>query len=375
MVATIGVIVLQLIPLPPAIWTTLPGREAIANGYQLLGIPAPWLPITLSPHSTLSSAFHLLPPFAIILVMLRIGYDGRWIAWVVAVVASGSVFLGILQLAGNETRQWRAYQLTSDAMTGLFANSNHLATLLVVTIPFTASMLFSRRSRSGRRLISLAAISVLAIVATGLVLNPSLAGLLLLVPVSAATFLVLTGKAERRSKWRRPTIALAMLGACATLVAIGSSDTTATNAKSSALPRYDAFTNTLAATLDFMPVGSGFGTFVKIYERYQPDWQVSVEYMNHAHNDYLEAALEGGLPSVVLMLCFLIWWIREAFALKRRESVPQVALAGLIASGAILLHSLVDYPLRTAALATLFAACCVLLSREGIPEGQASGRS
>ena len=34
-------------------------------------------------------------------------------------------------------------------------------------------------------------------------------------------------------------------------------------------------------------------------------------YVNHAHNDYLELALEGGIPAIVLMLLFLAWWARR----------------------------------------------------------------
>jgi hypothetical protein len=39
----------------------------------------------------------------------------------------------------------------------------------------------------------------------------------------------------------------------------------------------------------------------------------------------------------------------------------QYAFAGAIASAALLAHSLVDYPLRTAAMSTVFAMCVVLI--------------
>ena len=39
------------------------------------------------------------------------------------------------------------------------------------------------------------------------------------------------------------------------------------------------------------------------------------------------------------------------------------ARAAVIASAAIVAHSLVDYPLRTAALSTLFAVCVALMAQ------------
>src|ERR1700722_13724407 len=38
---------LQLIPLPPLIWTKLPGREAIVNVLSLVGDHLPWRPISV----------------------------------------------------------------------------------------------------------------------------------------------------------------------------------------------------------------------------------------------------------------------------------------------------------------------------------------
>src|SRR5690349_15991711 len=45
-------IALQLVPLPPGIWSALPGRERIAEGYRLLGMNLPYLPVSLVPKRT-----------------------------------------------------------------------------------------------------------------------------------------------------------------------------------------------------------------------------------------------------------------------------------------------------------------------------------
>ena len=56
--AVLALIAIQLVPLPPAVWGLLPGREFIAEGFRLLGQPLPWLPISLTPYETLVTAFY-----------------------------------------------------------------------------------------------------------------------------------------------------------------------------------------------------------------------------------------------------------------------------------------------------------------------------
>ena len=59
-------VLLQLIPLPPALWSHLPGREFVAQGFALIGQPLPWLPLSLSPADTIATAMALLPPLAML---------------------------------------------------------------------------------------------------------------------------------------------------------------------------------------------------------------------------------------------------------------------------------------------------------------------
>ena len=51
--------------------------------------------------------------------------------------------------------------------------------------------------------------------------------------------------------------------------------------------------------------GTGFGTFVPIYQSAESLESVVPQYINHAHNDYLELLLEGGAPAACLLFCFL----------------------------------------------------------------------
>jgi O-antigen ligase len=104
------------------------------------------------------------------------------------------------------------------------------------------------------------------------------------------------------------------------------------------------------------------GTFVDIYRVYEDPVDVDPIYMNHAHSDYVELALETGLPGVALILAFLLWWGSRTSSAWRRDKPDHFVMAASIASAAILAHSIVDYPLRTAAIGVVFACCCALLA-------------
>ena len=83
--------------------------------------------------------------------------------------------------------------------------------------------------------------------------------------------------------------------------------------------------------------------------------------MNHAHNDYLELILELGLPGAVLIAAFLAWWAVAAWRAWRYPDAGPFARAASIATAALLAHSLVEFPLRTAALSACFAMGLALL--------------
>jgi O-antigen ligase len=120
------------------------------------------------------------------------------------------------------------------------------------------------------------------------------------------------------------------------------------------------------AARTFLPFGTGFGTFDPVYRQFEPDSLLSTIYLNQAHDEPIQLAIEGGIPALLLLLLFLGWWIRSAArAVRPRESAARRALGiAMTASTLILmLSSLVDYPLRTPLLSGLFAIACVELVR------------
>jgi O-antigen ligase len=362
-------VAIQMVPLPPAIWTHLGGRGMIADGYHILGIAPSWLPLSVTPYRSFDSLLGLIPPLALFaaIVSLR-AYRATWLIAALLIGTIASVVLGTLQVTGSGNiadSPWYLYAESSYGLaTGFFANANHMANLLVCTLPFLAALLVSARGLAAQRksalIVSLAAATLLIVV--GIALNHSLAVYGLTPPVLAASALILL---PQRSSWRRwwaigtgLLVVLAVVGLATTSVRTGQ---LRNDARSSAQSREEMLVTSAKAMRDFLPWGSGLGSFRSVYQLYEDPAQVTDTYVPHAHNDYVELALEMGLLGVVLIIAFLAWWARAVWRAWRHPDRGPFARAATIASGAILLHSVVDFPLRTATLSALFAMCLAML--------------
>ena len=110
-----------------------------------------------------------------------------------------------------------------------------------------------------------------------------------------------------------------------------------------------------------MPWGAGLGSFRSVYQLYESRDQISTTYVIHAHNDYVELALELGVAGILLIVAFLVWYGRAVWRAWRHTDGGIYARAASIVTAAILVHSLVDFPLRTAAISAAFAMCLALL--------------
>jgi O-antigen ligase len=106
--------------------------------------------------------------------------------------------------------------------------------------------------------------------------------------------------------------------------------------------------------------GVGGGSFYTVY----PAWRGGDQgYMDHAHNDYLEFAVEYGLVGLGLLGWFLVLCIRKSVGgLVDRDRAGQfgVSFASLMAVVAMLIHASVDFSLQIPANAAWFVVLCML---------------
>src|SRR5690348_4850659 len=196
-IAVIALVALQTAPLPPSLWAQLGPRAQVAAGLRTLTGAVPSEPLSLTPAATLDSLLAIIPPLAILCAMLRLrAYRPQWIAVALVGGAIAGIALGAMQVASStaELSPWYLYGETNvGSAVGFFANVNHMASLLVVTIPFLAAIVAAGRTKNMQRYSATVAIAagLSIVIIVGLALNRSLAGYGLALPVIAASVLIM----------------------------------------------------------------------------------------------------------------------------------------------------------------------------------------
>jgi O-antigen ligase len=340
----------------------------------------PSVPLSLAPERTIASLPWLVPVAATFL--LTVHMSSRWrrrLAWVLLGAAVVSVALSAFQLIGGQASPLRPYQITNpNRAVGFFASANHLPTLILCALPFAgllAGRAFKSRTAQAKGSGLTLAVAAALFLLVGIVVSGSAAGYGLLIPTALASFLVYKRAVSGQLSW---VWAAAVGGLLLLFVAVGTAGPVGKEAlagKFSEHPtsRRTIWENSVSAAEDFFPVGSGLGTFSAVYRTYENPEQTGREFVNHAHNDYLELALELGAAGLLLVIAFLLWWVRATARAWRNEfHGVELARAGSVMVGILLLHSLVDYPLRTSALAAVFAMACAFLMQAPAPRVRSS---
>jgi O-antigen ligase len=368
--AMIALTAMQLVPLPPAIWHHLPGRDLYASIDAMLGLGSLWRPMSVTPDLTMNAAFFLLTPLAVLLSLGALGRERRSFGlWAFAAVVATSAVLGILQLAGGAASPLRYYALSGDGAVGLLANRNHAGLVLATGFPLLA-LIWLRLKASERTIATGSALLVAAALLGAVVLvNGSRAGLglSLLGAIGAAVLIVREHPVGRRA-------ALLALGAAAVaalgLFALVATFRTTVVARWQTLDAGDLRADILPVLLDmarhFAPIGSGFGSFEAVYRQFERLDDLRLQYLNAAHNDYLQIVIEGGVGAVALFVAFVAIVVPRAVAAWRGPNAGErrMARAATLIIAQILLASIVDYPLRTSLVATLFAIAVTWLLLE-----------
>jgi O-antigen ligase len=103
----------------------------------------------------------------------------------------------------------------------------------------------------------------------------------------------------------------------------------------------------------YFPVGTGFGSFDPVFRLHEPFDLLKPSYFNHAHNDFLEIILNGGLPGALLLMGAIAWWaIRSVNAWRGGSTTARLGSATVFL---ILVASVSDYPLRTPQMMAVLA--------------------
>lgn len=378
LLAGLMLVLVQLVPLPADLWAGLPGRAALVAANA--GTPVA-RPLSIVPGGTGNAAASLLVPLATYLLMTMMGSSlFQRTATALLALIGVSTLQGALQFAGMHVDN----PLINDPMidvVGPFANRNHFALMLALGCVIVPVWTFlPSRPQRWRPPVAIMSIPLLMLVAlaTGSRAGLGLCCLGLLLGLAIA-FRPMRARLRHKPAWVTPAVIGGTIALGAALVAVGMISNRAVavdralNVAVESDIRFRGLPTVFAMIGEYLPFGAGFGGFDPLFRIHEPFALLKPTYFNHAHNDFLEIALDGGVPAILLMLICGACWLVATIRVWRAALSSQVMLARLGSAmlGLIFLASVVDYPARTP-----LVMCIVVLAAMWLSNGsQAQVRS
>lgn len=386
----IGWIVLQILPLPPEdLATRSPAAHAAHRAVAELAGAEPRWSSSISPSATGDRLLLTLGYFALYwcVVLGAIGSEARIRALLWTVAAAGTIqalYGALMTLSGLEWAFFAPKRWYLDSATGSFVNRNHFAGYLELTAAAALALVLAdlkpvRGRRSWRqRLRDLIAFAfsdrararvALAIMLVGIVLSKSRMGNLAFFAALTVCGIAFIALRQRALAMRAAILFLSLLVVDVWIVSrwfgfeqlVERLETTDLG-QEGRLRLLDEIPPVLEAYGD---AGSGLGTFALAYAPFRSTQMR--EHFDHAHNDYVELAVETGITGLVLVLAFAGIHALHALRiviLRRRRLPAAAAFAALMGLTAMGIHATAEFnlqiPANAATLLVLLAlvACC-----------------
>ncbi|MEL7691465.1 O-antigen ligase family protein [Citromicrobium bathyomarinum] len=368
----------QSIPLPPTVWTALPGRELVSESLALIDASGTWMPFSVDPSLSLLAFIGLVAPLTVL--VLAAPYRAQQIrAGLLALLGGALVclFIGSVQFAsGGDALDFYAGG-SVNRLAGTFANHNTAGIFFVILLCLLVS---AQKDWFPSPFVNLGPRIALGLVfLIGVILSQSRSSIaLLLFPALVLVWRLYC--AHTLMKWSRRSLALAS-GSGALAIAMVALLTFSGGRGAQSIERFESledlrpaiWADGLVSADRFWPVGSGMGTFDDVFQLDESLEHVTPRRAGRAHNDYLEIAIESG----VLGLAMVLGWVAYLGSLtwrslrSRSDLLPLGASAGL---ACIALQSVVDYPLRNQAMLCV-AAFLVVILVSGVSDVRGKGAS
>lgn len=302
------------------------------------------------------------------------------VAWLVIIFGAIEAFFGILQWLAKPEAIY-GLRVTPQAIPfGPFVNQHHFAAFMEMTGGLALGVLLGGGIKKDRKpLIGIAFVFM----AVAVILTGSRGGLLSFAAVCVAafggTFFFLKRQQEDRNGREHPkrpilagiAIVGAVLVAIAAVIYLGGEASLLRGAgiQKGGLDitsgRAGFWSIAFQIFLSHPIVGAGLDAFGVAFTELDPS--SGVYRVEQAHNDYLQALADGGILAVLCVSAFIYLLFRNAFRRLRlsgnalRRSIAVGALAGC---AGVLIHSFLDFPLRTPANAFFFLLLTVLATAE-----------
>ena len=368
-VCSVALPLLQIIPLPEALWSALPGREAVARSLAFADGEA-WMPFSVAPLRTLLAITALVTPLAVLLAGWTLPRD-RLIdcGWLVVGLGLVTVLIGAFQLSsGTQDSTFYGSRAPGQILLGTFANRNSTGLFLTFTLGLAALLPAPRPHPA----VLPTRLAVCALLLLAVVLTQSRTALVLaLLPVMLGLLRAVSGMRRSGQPVSAGRSVLLVFGALALIgTAAGAVIVAAPGRIVSTLERFEArddprrfiWDDAVYSAGKYWPVGAGTGTFDEIYQVDESLENLTLRRAGRAHNDYIELTIEAGAPGLTLAALWLVligWLSWKA----RQSSQRWTAWAGSAFLLAIALQAITDYPLRNQSILALAGFALLVVTR------------
>ncbi len=323
--------------------------------------------LTAYPHDTISLALQYFS-YAVLCFLaaqsLIRGSQARILAVVFSVYGAALAGFALIQgISSNGKLYWVRQPRMGGWIYGPYVNHNHYAGLMEMLVPIPLVLSLTRMASTRTRA---TAAAIAAVMAGTIFISGSRGGMLAII----AEFVILGILVVKQKRGLRTAIGV---GLFVTIVAglliwVGGSELSkriATVSSSRAEISSDIRTGInrdgLRMFLKKPVLGWGLGAFPVVYPQFRTFY--TNFFINEAHNDYLQLLIEMGLLGFVTMVWFVFVAYRNAskkLVNWAAEMSGAVAVACMLGTSGILVHSFVDFNLQIPANAALFYVLCTI---------------
>ena len=372
--------VLQVIPLPPVFLKTIaPQTYRVYQDIALHGGNIPWGTLSLYPHATVLEIVRFLSYICIYVLTLQVVRNKDSIDFMTAGILITGICValtGIFQFGSPHKKLlWFREMQYGYLSFGPYVNRNHFAGLMEMLIPVGIGMCiyllptvrnkyghraviseFLTHAHSNRLILYFAGVIIMI---TGLFLSFSRGGIVgfSLAMVFFGIMLLLRGSTRKKGWIIVVSFFIVLLSVSwfgwtpivKRFVEISHADTSAVN-------RVHNWKDSSEIIRSYPFFGTGLGTYEYVYPRYKTI--PSRDKWEHAHNDYLEGAVELGIPGLFLAMYITVSFYAMMFRVLRQRSSSYsrlLGIGGMAGITGILIHNLVDFNLHIGANALFFS--------------------
>jgi serine/threonine protein phosphatase 1 len=249
-------------------------------------------------------------------------------------------------------------------LTGTFVNRNTAATYLAIALVACVARFLETvgqpgtggRSSRGERSFGGIYVIAAAVLATALLSTGSRAGMVAGFAGLLVT-LVIGARGLLRSGGRTWIVIAAAFAAVAVvaLLAAGSVVSRIGEEQVTDDIRFAVYADTIDMMRDRPLLGHGAGTFATLYPLYHGPEVPSERVWLAAHNTYLQAAAELGLPALAIALALIVAGFISVLANALSPRATAIAVAAVGATIVVAVHALLDFSIQIEAVAILFA--------------------